>query len=332
MSRTFSKLSDMADGFVTARVLQAAVQLGFFDALKEQARDAAQVASLAGTDPRATELLLNALVALGVLEKTQSIFTLNEFSEEFLVSSSPCDYSGMLRFDALSWNVWGKLEQAVRHGKPVRAADMYQEDAHETEIFIGAMDSLVKARGDAKVLGEVLDLDNVRKILDVGPGPATYVIQLCRDHPLLEGTLFDLEGTMRITERYVGSSDVRERIRCLTGDYRSDPIPGRYDLVFLSNIIHSEGSEENRRLIKKLHANLYSGGRLVLKDHILDDSLVQPRPGALFALLMLLTTNSGRCYSFDEVRTWLEEAGYVRIQRMTLPAPLTSDLVLAQRT
>jgi hypothetical protein len=122
-----------------------------------------------------------------------------------------------------------------------------------------------------------------------------------------------------------------ERIRLIAGDYRKDPIPGSYDIVFLSNIIHGEGEHDNPSLIHKLVANLKAGGRIIIKDHILDESRTTPPVGAIFSLLMLLTTASGRCYSFSEVKVWMEQAGLSRVQRIDLPPPLNSSLVIGTK-
>jgi hypothetical protein len=121
------------------------------------------------------------------------------------------------------------------------------------------------------------------------------------------------------------------RVQLVTGNYRVDPIPGEYDAVLLSNIIHGEGPAENQRLISRLYANLRPGGKLIIKDHILDLTRTYPPVGAIFSLLMLLTTEAGRCYSFDEVKSWFDIASLKNTAQINLPAPLTSSLVVGQK-
>lgn len=314
-----------------ARAIQAAVSLGIFDELTDRARDAATVAAAIGADPRATELLLNALVGLGLLEEKGRLFSLNDTSSRYLVRSSSQYLGGMIQFDASLWDSWGELANAVRSGKPVRAADMYQTDPKETESFIYAMHSLVRARGDAEILADTLDVGAARELLDIGSGPGTYAIGLLAKHPELRATIFDLPGTMKVTETFVRASQFADRIRLVTGDYRVDPIPGTYQLIFLSNIIHAESSDQNALLFAKLYGCLDHGGKIVVKDHILDETLTHPAVGAVFSLLMLLTTVQGRCYSFEEVKGWLEKAGCGGIRRISLPPPLTSSLVVGER-
>jgi len=327
----FSELAKLASGHVEARAIQVAVSLGVFEALKDGSRDAATIASLLRTDPRATELLLHALVALGLAEKRDRFFSLTDVSAAYLLRSSPKYLGGMVLFESSLWSCWEALGRSVRSGKPARRPNMYQEDPEETERFIYAMDSLVKARGDAELVAEKVDLSGVAELLDVGSGPATYPIYLCNKYPGLRATIFDLPGTLKITEKIVRASELKDRIRLIAGDYRVDPIPGRYQMVFLSNVIHAESAQENAGLMAKLHSCLDSGGRIVIKDHILDDTLARPAAGVIFALTMLLTTNYGRCYSFNEVKGWLEGAGFERVREIPLPSPLTSSLVVGEK-
>ena len=327
----FSDLMSLASGHVEARIVQTAVELGIFDALEASPSGAVAIATSRELHPQAAELLLNALTSLQLLNKQSEIFSLADISKRYLLVSSPNYVGGMIRFDSSLWNCWEKLPDAIRSGKPVRPPNMYQDDVNETEIFIKAMDSLVNARGDADLMANTLNWETVSELLDVGSGPATYPIALCRRFPNLRAAIIDLPATLNITQRFVREAGMEERIRLIPGDYRKDAIPGDYDLIFLSNIIHGEDYDNNRSLIQKLANHLKPLGRLIIKDHILDDSRANPAVGAIFSLLMLLTTDGGRCYSFNEVRAWMEGAGLSRVEQIELPFPLTSSLVIGTK-
>ena len=327
----FTELMRLASGHVEARLIQAAVELAIFDGLENSAGTAEAVANRLKLEPKATELLLNALASLELLHKRADYFSLTEATAKYLLKSSPQYVGAMIRFESALWSCWEKLPEAIRSGQPVRPPNMYQDQAAETEIFINAMDSLVKARGDATVTANAIDWSGIAELLDVGSGPATYPIALCQRFQKLRATIFDLPGTLAISERYVREAGMAERIRLIAGDYRKTPIPGSYDVIFLSNIIHGESFESNRSLILKLVSNLKPGGQIVVKDHILDDSRTTPPVGAIFSLLMLLTTESGRCYSFSEIKSWMEQAGLSRVQQINLPPPVTSSLVIGTR-
>jgi O-methyltransferase domain/Dimerisation domain len=324
----FTELMRLAGGHVEARLTQTALELAIFDALESSAATAEAVANRLKLEPMATELLLNSLASLGLLHKRAECFSLTEAAAKYLLKSSPQYLGAMIRFESSLWSCWEKLPEAIRSGQPVRPPNMYQDDPTETEIFIKAMDSLVKARGDAEVVANAIDWSGMSELLDIGSGPASYPIAFCARFPNLHAKIFDLPGTLAITERYVREARMTERIRLIAGDYRKDPIPGDYNVIFLSNIIHGESFEINRSLIRKLGSNLKLGGQIVVKDHILDDSRTSPPVGAIFSLLMLLTTESGRCYSFNEIKSWMDHAGLSRVERLDLPAPLTSSLVI----
>ncbi len=326
----FRELARLNGGYVESRILHAAVVLGIFDALSATGHTAAEVAQRLRTDPRATELLLNAMVAMRLVRKDGEHFKETEVARTYLTTASPTSYASMIRFDAALWPHWERLAETVRTGTPVREPDAFQSSPDETARFIDAMASLVRARGDARVLADTLDLAGVRRLLDVGSGPGTYPIEFCRRHPALEATIFDLPATLEITRRHVAESGVGERIRLVPGDYRHDALPDGNDVVFLSNIIHGEDEPTNRRLMRKIHEALAPGGRLLIKDHVTDESGTSPAAAAIFSITMLLLTH-GRDYSFAEIRAWLAEAGFTNIEADVLPPGLISTLVVARK-
>ncbi len=326
----FRELARINGGYAEARILQTAVTLGLFDQLDAAGRDATAIAVAAGTDTRATALLLNALVAMRLVRKDGDLFKETEIAKTHLASTSPTSYANYVKFDASLWPLWSNLAESVRTGKPARDPDMFQSNADDTARFIDAMASLVTARGDARVLAETLDLRDVRRLLDVGAGPGTYAIELCRRHPALRATIFDLPGTLAVTRRHVDASGVADRIELVAGDYLRDPLPTGHDLVFLSNIIHGEDEETNRALMRKIHGALVPGGRVMIKDHVTDESGTSPAPAAIFSIAMLLFTR-GRDYAFAEIRDWLAAAGFTRVEADVLPPGLISMLVVGHK-
>jgi methyltransferase family protein/O-methyltransferase len=327
----FSQLMGLASGHVEARIVQSAVELKIFDAVEARPLSASAAASALQLNAQALELLLNALTAVGLLEKHGETYTLTEISRQYLLRSSPHYVGAMIDFDAMLWRTWEGLPEAIRTGLPTRPPNMYQADPVETEVFINAMDSLVKARGDTEVLANAIDWSNIGTLLDVGSGPATYPIALCRRFDQLRAAIVDLPGTLKITRRFVAGANLAARIVLIPADYRSDPVSGTYDAILLSNIIHGENAGANAALIRKLAANLNPRGRLIVKDHILDNTRAAPAVGAIFSLLMLLTSDGGRCYSFAEIAAWMKQAGLNRVEQIDLPAPLTSSLVIASK-
>ncbi len=315
-----------------ARALHVGARLGVFDALEGGGKTADDLALGLGTDPRGTRALLAALTAAGLLEVNhEGRFFNGPEASLFLTTASPRSLLGMVEFEGRSWATWGRLEDAVRTGRPQRRADMFQSLADETEAFLGAMEALARGRGDAVVLPHRLPFDSGEHILDVGAGPGTYSIALCQAIPGLRATLFDLPGSLAVARRKVAEAGLTDRVDFVTGDYRQDPLPEGFDGLLLFNILHGEGEEECRKLLRSCHGSLKAGGVLVIKEHVLDDTRTLPGVGAAFALVMLLNTEAGDCYSFAETAAWLTDAGFTDITEEPPRAPLTSSLVLARR-
>ncbi len=329
----FGDIAAMAGGHAEARTIQVALKLGLFETLSRGSLDETSLARAIGTDTRATGLLANALVALGLLEKNGERYILMDSSRRYLLRGSSEYLGGMIIFDSALWDVWGRLEDSIRTGNPARTPDMFQSAPEDTGRFIRAMDSLVRARGDALWVAENLDLHKVGKVADLGGGPGTYVAAMLKRWPHLRASIWDLPATLAVARQVLAEREptVHDRIELVRVDYLRDQLPQGIDAIFMSNIIHSEAEETNVALMKKCFDALAPGGMLIVKDHIMNRALTHPAAGAVFALYLLLTTH-GRDFSFDEVSSWMRQAGFQDIEERALPSPqFTSSMVIAHK-
>lgn len=323
----------MAGAHAEARAIQVALKLGIFEALTHHPASAADLARILGADPRAGEILANAIAALGLLELKEGRYQLEATARRFLVKASPEYLGGLILFDEAIFPLWSSLEDAVRSGRPARTPDMFQGDPAETERFIRAMDSLVRARGDAQWVAEHLDLHGARTIADLGGGPGTYLAALLRKYPAASGEIWDLKATLEVARKILAEreAETAKRITLRTVDYLTDELPGPVDAIFVSNIVHSETAQASSELMRKCFRSLARGGTIVIKDHVMNRELTSPRTGAIFSLYLLLATR-GRDYSFEEIAGWLGDAGFSGARRQDLPSPpFTSSLVIADK-
>ena len=315
------------ESYKAARILQTAVELRVFDQLTQESLSADGVAQVLGLDARAAEMLLNALAALGLLHKTNGRYRNRLVAETYLVSDSPTFYGALILHTASGWDHWGQLANVIRNGEPLTPDRAYQDDPQATARFIRAMHGIAEAGGFPAMLADALAIDGIRTLLDVGGGPGSYSYEFCRRIPELRVTILDLPGTLAVTKEILAMyPDLARRVTLLPADFHTDPIPGKYDLILVSNIIHSHPQSENLALIQKLAAVTSSGGRIVVKDHILTDDGLSPAYGAIFSLQMLLHTR-GRDYTFTEIRMWLEQAGYQQITHTLLPEITSASFV-----
>jgi SAM-dependent methyltransferase len=285
------------------------------------------------SESRATAILCDALTALGLLRKIDRRYHLDQAAQRFLVKASPEYLGGMILFDGALWDEWGRLEASIRTGAPVRRPDMFQSSPAATEGFIRAMDSLVRARGDDRWTAEHLDLGFASSMADLGGGPGTYLVEFLRRFRNLRGAIWDLPATLEVAQRILSerAPAMLGRIDLREVDYLAGELPGPVDVIFMSNIVHSENEPVNEALIAKCFRALNPGGLLAVKDHIMDRDLIEPVAGAVFSLYLLLTTR-GRDYSFDETTGWLQTAGFTDIRLTSLPSPpFTSSVVTARK-
>jgi len=329
----FSELAALAAGHAQARAIQVALKLKLFEVLAQAPLDADHLAAAIACDARATKLLANAVTALGLLELRDRRYHLSAVARRFLIAAAPEYLGGMILFDEAIFPLWASLENSIRSGSSARKPDMFQRRPEETRLFIRAMDSLVRARGDAAWMAANLDLSGVRAIADVGGGPGTYLIEILGRFPDMKGAILDLPATLTVAREILEErgGSLASRIDLIEYDYHDRDLPPGFDAVLLSNIVHSEDVAANRALVRRCYRGLNRGGILIIKDHVMNADLTQPAAGAVFSLYLLLTT-PGRDYSFEEIGEWLREAGFGGITRHSLPSPpFSSSLVIARK-
>jgi 2-polyprenyl-3-methyl-5-hydroxy-6-metoxy-1,4-benzoquinol methylase len=303
---------EMIKAFRNSRIILTADELGLFDHIRDEGSSSSMIAELLHTHPRATDRLMNALVALGLLCKENALYTNTGFTSRFLVKSSP-SYLGGLPLANQTWKTWSTLSEAVRKGTTV-AMDWSINERPETwrNSFIAAMHA--RAERQAPEVAAVLDLTTTRKVLDVGGGSGAFSFAMIRSNPEIHATVFDLPNIIPLSLKYIENSGLSAQVDTITGDYLADNFGFGYDLVFMSAIIHINSIEENQFLIKKGTEALNNGGMLIILDHIMNDDRTEPKVGTIFALNMLVGTFHGDTYSENEITSWMKDAGLVEIE------------------
>ena len=318
---TPEQLEAMAQGFRQSRILFTAYELDLFTAIDDGAATSAEVAARIGADARATDRLMNALVAVGLLGKADGVFINTPLGARFLVRGT-ADYMSTLGHGASLYGRWDSLTEAVRFGGTV--LDRVTENAAEREAFIEAMHR--RAVGTADQLIAHIDLDGVTRVLDVGGGSGVYSMAFCRARDGLSTVVLDLPEVTPLTHRYVAEGGYSQRIGTVNGDFLECDFGSGFDLVFFSAIVHSNAPDENRFLMEKAFAALEPGGRIAVQDFLMDESRLEPAFGAIFALNMLVNTRAGDTFTEGEIGGWLTDAGCENIVRCDT-GPFTAMLV-----
>lgn len=300
-----SVIQEIANKFRESRVLLTAIELGVFTILDKKRLTSKEIAEQINTNERATDRLLNVLASMGFLHKKNGKFMNCTEASDYLVKGKD-DYLGNLEHTISLWDRWGTLTEVVKTGKAVCKKEINDRGNEWLEDFIRAMH--FRGVGQAKLHALLINLDGVKKMLDLGGGSGAYSMAFVEQNPNMKAVIFDLPNVIPLSKRYVAENGKSDKFTFIEGDYLRDDIGKGYDLIFLSAIIHINSYEENNMLIKRCADALNINGQLVISDFIMDEDRVKPEVGALFAINMLVGTSNGDTYTKTEITEWLTNA------------------------
>ncbi len=306
------RLAKISRGFQGAIVLITAVRLGIFDLLDRKALKSVEVAGKLELDHRAADIFLHALAGMELLEVDQGRFSNGPLADELLVRGKTSYQGDIIAHSGRLIDRWLQLPTVLKTGKPAEGPRSV-EDKESRRDFILGMSNIAGLSAEKIAAG--LDLAPARRMLDLGGGPGTYAVTFCRLNPELTAVVFDLPEVIdEITTDQVAEAGLSHRISFIRGDYLKDDYQEDYDLVLVSSIIHSLGAPENRAIFGRCYRSMVPGGRIVIKDFLLDEDRVSPAFAAMFAVNMLVGTQAGGCFTIGEVTGWLEDSGFEQVE------------------
>ena len=296
------------------KILLTAVTLDLFSTLKGHPRSVDDVAQELQLNTRVLELVMNALVAMRVLQKADKMYVNSPVAEKHLVKSSS-DYVGhLLELHDAEWNNWGQLAQSVKSGQSPVKQHVFETAPELGAQVLSVLDRI--GRGSGLALAQRLKLEPGMRLLDIGGGAGTNAIAFCKEYPDLQATVFDLPGTLRVTKKYREEAGLSKRITLLPGNFLEDSFPGTYDVALMSDILHYQDGKMNATVVEKAYACLNDGGRLIIKDRFLDVSRTSPAWTTAFAVHIAVNTERGECFTVQETQRWMEQAGFGKVEEL----------------
>jgi 2-polyprenyl-3-methyl-5-hydroxy-6-metoxy-1,4-benzoquinol methylase len=290
--------------FQSSRVLITANNYRIFDCLKNP-KTAGRVAGETGTDKRAMEIFLDALVGLGLLRKHKNRYRNTKTASLFLVSDSPYYQGEIIKHVDGLWDRWSDLDTIVKTGKP-------SQRSRNHEAFILGMHNIAVTKAKEVVSG--VGLRGVKRVLDLGCGPGTYSMEIAGNG--VEVTLFDLPDTIQIARDVVSRSRTSTKnIRFMAGDFLRDDIGSGYDLILISQIVHMFSEKVNVILLKKCRRAMNENGRIVVHDFLINEARTMPSWSSLFAINMLVSTEGGRTYSPGDIKGWFLKTAFRSVRK-----------------
>ena len=325
---------DYIHAFRSSKIMFTAVQLGIFDELHKAPQTSAKLASKLKLDPLATQRLLDACVALRLLDRDDGIYQNTAAATRYLVSSSPQTLSDYIRYsDRSLYRLWTHLDDAVREGtnrweqafgSKDALFDYYYRDPDAMADFLRGMHGFGQL-SSSKIV-RVFDLSRFAQLADLGGGTGHLAIAACEAYPNLQATVVDLPRIEVVTREYLEHSPVRDRISFVARDFFADPLPPA-DLYSLGRILHDWDDERIHRLLQKIYAALPSGGGLLIAEALLDDNRTGP-PYAYMQDVNMLVCTEGRERTSTDYRTLLESAGFVEVRSQRTGSVLDALLSL----
>src|SRR6266545_8090474 len=329
---TPERLMELSFAYAPPLIISASVSNKVFDLLEDGAKTSEQLAAETGASARALRILMNALVGLDLLKKDrQGKYSLTAESAAFLVSSKLGTHSGF--FGTIAPQIisrWLRLSDIVREGRPAVAVN---QEAEGTEFFSQLVENIIPmSYPPAQKLGDHLKLARTRneiRVLDLAAGSGIWGIALARKSPRVRVTAVDWAGMIPTAKRITQKFGVGDRFNYVEGDILDANFGSGYDVATLGHILHSEGEERSRQLLKKTFRALKSGGTIAIAEWLVDDDRMKPLPSLMFAVQMLVNTEKGDTFSFNEIKSWLQEAGFKKVRKLQAPGP--SPLILATK-
>ena len=319
---------ELSGYFWKTGALHAAVKLDLFTVIGNGYLTSNEISRRLKATQRGVERLLNALVAMELLVKTDGKYANPSSCQTFLSKDSSKYIGHIIMHHHHLVESWSQLDQAVLYGGPVRTRSSTSKEEWR-ESFLMGMFNL--AMGLAPQLVPLIDLSTRKHLLDLGGGPGTYAIHFCQSNPRLRATVYDLPTTRPFAEKTIKQFNLVDRIKFVNGNYITDPIEGQYDVAWLSHILHGEQPQDCRLIIQKAVDALRPQGIIIIHEFILKNSMDGPLFPALFSLNMLLGTEAGQAYSEQQLTDMLAAAGIKNIRRIPAQTPNESGLLLGEK-
>lgn len=312
--------------FWGSKTLLSAVELGLFTYLARGPRDAKDITAELELRPRGVHDFLDALVALGMLERIENTYRNAPAADLFLDRNKPSYVGGLLEMaNARLYPFWGSLTEALRTGHPQNEAKVGEnffsalyDDPDRLEQFLHAMTGI--SMGDALAIAETFPWDRYDTVIDIGTAEGCLPVQVALRHPHLSGGGFDLPAVAPVFEKHVASAGLTERLRFYSGDFFTDALPAA-DVLVMGHLLHDWSLNEKLLLLSKAYDALPAGGALIVYESIIDDDRSSNTFGLLMSLNMLIETQEGFDYTAADCQSWMTKVGFEKTYVQPLAGP-----------
>ncbi len=312
---TFDEFRNAISAYRLPRVLIAALELDIFTTVGTDSWSIPDLAKALNVSERGLNILCRNLAAVGVLQKRGARYRNSRLGATALNAHHPSYRGGYLNLLKNHWTDWIRLLESVRNGLPIDHD--VPDDPDFRRQFTWAMHH--RTLELAPAIASQVRLGRAKKLLDLGGGPGTYAMAFLAKNKHLHATVCDRAPALEVAKEIATTHQARRRLSYLPCDFLKDPIPGAYDVIWYSNVLHIYSPEENQTIFRRVLSSLAPCGRFIIQDAFLHDREgLYPLEANLFAVSMLLFTEGGNTYSVAEIGKWLKGAGLVGIKTVPI--------------
>ena len=296
--KNFEDFRETFFAFRLSRIVLTALDLQLFTVMEAKSWTIKNLAKTLRVSERGLEILCRNLASAGLLQKRGSRYRSERVGQQFLNKQSPLYRGSYLQLMCQQWDNWNSLTQAVKTGRPVEEKE--PETPSYRRAFTWAMHE--RSQDAARQVAKQIDFTSATSLLDVGGGPGTYALEFLAKNPKMTATILDRPAALDVARDIAKTRRQGKRLSYQAGDFLTDPIHGNYDVIWISNVIHIFSPSTNIKLLRRLRSHLNPQGRILIQDTFLSDTQgLRPAEANLFAVTMLLFTESGNTYSFSDV-------------------------------
>lgn len=325
-SPTPEKIMQLGMAFWGSKTLLSAVELDLFTILAKEPMTARHLQQRLGLHERSALDFFDALVALGMLERKDGLYSNTRETDYFLDKAKPSYIGGFLDMaNARLYRFWGSLTEGLKTGQPQNEAkdggnffEILYSDPARLKSFMQSMTGISMSTSQA--IARQFPWRDYRTFIDVGSAQGGLVVQVGKAHPHLTGSGFDLPPTGPIFEEYVDSFGLSDRFTFIPGDFFNDRLPNA-DVLVMGHILHDWDLNQKKILLKKAYDALPDGGALLVFESLIDDERRKNVFGLLMSLNMLIELPGGFDYTGADCCGWMKETGFrdTRVEHLAGP-------------
>lgn len=326
-------LFEAVNAYQRTAAIKAAIELDLFTAVAAGHTTPDALAAPCGASARGLRILCDYLTLLGFLTKQEGVYALTPSSAAFLNRNSPAYAGGVIEFMLSPGVVAGfdALTDAVRQGGTALPSE--GTVAPENPVWVQFARAMMPMMGmPAQQIAALVPCapDQPLKVLDIAAGHGLFGIAFAQRYPQAEVTALDWPQVLEVATENATHAGVGERHHALPGSAFDVEYGSGYDLVLLTNFLHHFDATTCETLLRKIHASLAEGGRVVTLEFIPNEDRISPPAPASFSLTMLATTPSGDAYTFRELDSMLRNAGFSQNEEHALP-PFEGKIIISHK-